>query len=93
MNSDKAFGKQAYSWSRFLTHLLGGLLLLLFLLSALGCGRLSRRLLLGCFRFRFRFRLFLLATSGNEKTNHILAGNKAVVINLEFSEDIINLSL
>merc|ERR1711884_818468 len=39
------------------------------------------------------FFLLLLTASGNEETNDILGSNEAIVIDFEFTEDIINLSL
>merc|ERR1719410_2699142 len=72
-------------------HLLGGLLLLL-LGALLGCGialggSLGSGLLLGGFLF------LLLTTTGNEETNHSFGFDETIVIDLEFTEDVINLGL
>merc|ERR1711973_935523 len=72
--------------------LLGGLLLLLLLLATLsrcsaivggGCGCFLLLLLL----------LLLLAAAGDEESDHSLALEEAVVVDLELAEDIVNLSL
>merc|ERR1719500_641722 len=71
-------------------HLLGGLLLLLLLLLSL-----SFILLCGCFlnNWRWCFFLLLFLLDGNEKTNNILGLDHVIFINLEFTEDVVNLSI
>merc|ERR1711935_1056053 len=73
-------------------YLLGGLLLLLFLGTIIGglfCGCFC-----GCFFSWWGcfFLLFLTAT-GNKESNHILGSDKTIIVDLEFAEDIIDLSL
>merc|ERR1711997_1197026 len=74
-----------------MTFLLGGLLLLLLLLATLGrcsavvsCGR--------CWGLFFLLLLLLLlTTAGDKESNHSLALNEAIVLDL--AEDVVNLSL
>merc|ERR1712183_910646 len=73
----------------FLYNLLGGLLLLLFLLLAIILFLCGWGLNNG-FRFRF-FLLFLLL--GNKEAEHLLGLDHVVRINVELTENIINFSL
>merc|ERR1712227_763186 len=65
-------------------HLLGGLLLLLLLLL----GVITSFLLCGSF-----FNLLLFLLDGNKKSDNFLGLDHVVLINLELTEDVINLSL
>merc|ERR1712112_788170 len=67
------------------SHLLGGLLLLLLLLLSLSLILLCR----GSF-FYWRGCFFLV---GNEKTDDILGLDHIIFIDLEFTEDVVDLSL
>merc|ERR1719150_776803 len=72
-------------------HLLGGLLLLLLLgttVISVFCGCFCGSLFSGCGSLF----LLLLTTTGNEESDHILGSNKAIVVDFEFAEDIIDLS-
>merc|ERR1712201_43629 len=70
--------------------LLGGLLLLLLLLLSLSLILLCRG---SFFYWRGCFFLLLLFLDGNEKTDDILGLDRIIFINLEFTEDVVNLSL
>merc|ERR1712227_383697 len=73
------------------TSLLGGLLLLLLLLlGVIGVLLLSRGLLNGCGSL---LNLLLLLLDGDEETNDLLGLDHVVLIDLELSEDVVNLSL
>merc|ERR1719444_778628 len=73
------------------TRLLGGLLLLLLLLlGVIGVLLLSRGLLNGCGSL---LDLLLLLLDGDEETNDLLGLDHVVLIDLELSEDVVNLSL
>merc|ERR1719225_1994671 len=72
---------------------LGGLLLLFLLL-----GTFISSLFSGCFCGCFfswwgSFFLLFLTASGDEETDHILRGDETIIVDLEFTEDIINLGL
>merc|ERR1712047_66154 len=73
------------------TKLLGGLLLLLLLLlGVIGVLLLSRGLLNGCGSL---LDLLLLLLDGDEETNDLLGLDHVILINLELSEDVVDLSL
>merc|ERR1712110_245067 len=73
------------------TNLLGGLLLLLLLLlGVIGVLLLSRGLLNGCGSL---LDLLLLLLDGDEETNDLLGLDHVILINLELSEDVVDLSL
>merc|ERR1719444_48268 len=73
------------------TSLLGGLLLLLLLLlGVIGVLLLSRGLLNGCGSL---LDLLLPLLDGDEETNDLLGLDHVVLIDLELSEDVVNLSL
>merc|ERR1712227_966787 len=73
------------------TSLLGGLLLLLLLLlGVIGVLLLSRGFLNGCGSL---LNLLLLLLDGDEETNDLLCLDHVVLIDLELSEDVVNLSL
>merc|ERR1719379_1143202 len=76
---------------RCCVYLLGGLLLLLLLGTAvlgrgLGLGRCGSSLL-------GLLLLLLLAAAGDEESDHSLGLDEAVVVHLELAEDVVNLSL
>ena len=73
--------------------LLGGLLLLLLLLGTTIIGLLCGSFCGSLLSWWGSFFLLFLTASGNEETNDILGGNETIVIDFEFTEDIINLSL
>merc|ERR1711935_9240 len=75
------------------SYLLGGLLLLLLFLGTiiggLFCGGFC-----GCFFSWWGcFFLLLLTATGNKESNHILGSDETIIVDLEFAEDIIDLSL
>merc|ERR1712112_5471 len=72
------------------SNLLGGLLLLLLLLLSLSLILLCRG---SFFYWRGCFFLLLLFLDGNEKTDDILGLDHIIFIDLEFTEDVVNLSL
>merc|ERR1712038_791191 len=71
-------------------HLLGGLLLLLLLLLGVSLIFLCRWSLLNWW---WGWLLLDLLLDGNEESNDLLALDHVVLINLELSEDIVNLGL
>merc|ERR1711935_419254 len=74
-------------------YLLGGLLLLLLLLGTI-IGGLLCRCFCGCFFSWWGcFFLLLLTATGNKESNHILGSDETIIVDLEFAEDIIDLSL
>merc|ERR1719278_1681051 len=71
-------------------HLLGGLLLLLLLLLSISLIFLCRRSLLNWW---WGWLLLHLLLNSNEESNDLLALDHVVLINLELSEDVVNLGL